>query len=93
MTEDIKEVEAAIKSIINQSEAVQENYKLLTSIKGVGFVTAAYRIAYTDNFQKFSNSRQFSCYAGVVPFEHPSGTSIRGKSRVSHYGIKKQSGY
>lgn len=89
LTEDIKEVEAAIKSIINQSEAVQENYKLLTSIKGVGFITAVYMIAYTDNFEKFSNSRQFSCYAGVVPFEHSSGTSIRGKSRVSHYANKK----
>lgn len=89
LTEDIKEVEAAIKSIINQSEAVQENYKLLTSIKGVGFITAAYMIAYTDNFQKFASSRQFSCYAGVVPFEHSSGTSIRGKSRVSHYANKK----
>ncbi len=89
LTEDIKEVEAAIKSIINQSEAVQENYNLLTSIKGVGFITAAYMIAYTDNFQKFASSRQFSCYAGVVPFEHSSGTSIRGKSRVSHYANKK----
>ncbi len=89
LTEDIKEVEAAIKSIINQSEAVQENYKLLTSIKGVGFITAVYMIAYTDNFQKFASSRQFSCYAGVVPFEHSSGTSIRGKSRVSHYANKK----
>jgi transposase len=89
LTEDIKEVEVAIKLIINQSEAVQENYKLLTSIKGVGFITAVYMIAYTDNFQKFASSRQFSCYAGVVPFEHSSGTSIRGKSRVSHYANKK----
>ncbi len=89
LTEDIKEVEVAIKLIINQSEAVHENYKLLTSIKGVGFITAIYMIAYTDNFQKFSSSRQFSCYAGVVPFEHSSGTSIRGKSRVSHYANKK----
>jgi transposase len=46
-------------------------------------------IAYTENLQKFSNSRQFSCYAGVAPFEHSSGTSIRGKSRVSHYANKK----
>jgi transposase len=89
LTEDIKELEAAIKSIINQSEAVRDNYNLLISIKGVGFITAAYMIAYTDNFQKFSRSRQFSCYAGVVPFEHSSGTSIRGKSRVSHYANKK----
>jgi transposase len=82
-------VEAATQSIIEQSEALQKNYQLLTSIKGVGLITAVYMIAYTENFQKFSNSRQFSCYAGVVPFEHSSGTSIRGKSRVSHYANKK----
>ena len=89
LTADIREVEAAIRSIIKQSEAMQNNYQLLTSIKGVGFITAVYMIAYTDNFQKFANSRKFSCYAGVVPFEHSSGTSIRGKSRVSHYANKK----
>jgi transposase len=89
LTADIREVEVAIGSIIKQSEALQLNYKLLTSIKGVGLITAAYMIAYTDNFQKFANSRKFSCYAGVVPFEHSSGTSIRGKSRVSHYANKK----
>jgi transposase len=44
---------------------------------------------HTDNFQKFSSSRQFSCYTGVVPLEHSSRTSIRGKSRVSHYANKK----
>jgi transposase len=88
LTTDIREVEAAIQSILEQSEALQMNYQLLTSIKGVGFITAVYMIAYTDNFQKFSNSRKFSCYAGVVPFEHSSGTSIRGKSRVSHYANK-----
>jgi transposase len=89
LTADIREVEAAIKSIIEQSEALQMNYQLLISIKGVGFITAVYMIAYTDNFQKFASSRKFSCYAGVVPFEHNSGTSIRGKSRVSHYANKK----
>ncbi|WP_423803173.1 transposase [Paraflavisolibacter caeni] len=51
--------------------------------------TAAYIIAYTDNFQKFSNSRLLSCYAGVALFEHSIGTNIRGKSRVSDYANKK----
>ena len=30
-----------------------------------------------------------ACYCGVAPFEHTSGTSVRGKSRVSHYANKK----
>ncbi|HEY9709018.1 MAG TPA: IS110 family transposase, partial [Oculatellaceae cyanobacterium] len=34
-------------------------------------------------FQKFTSAKKFACYAGVAPFEHTSGTSIRGKTRVS----------
>lgn len=89
LTTDIKEVEAAIKKLIDQQEALHNNYKLLVSIKGIGFVTAVYMLAYTDNFSKFLNSRKFSCYAGLAPFEHSSGTSIRSRSRVSHYANKK----
>ena len=89
LSTDIKEVEAALKELIKQDNALQNNYKLLVSIKGVGFVTAIYMLAYTDNFQKFLNSRKFSCYAGLAPFEHSSGSSIRGRSRVSHFANKK----
>jgi transposase len=89
LSTDIKEIEAAIKELIKGDDALQNNYKLLVSIKGVGFVTAVYMLAYTDNFQKFINSRKFSCYAGLAPFEHSSGSSIRGRSRVSHFANKK----
>ena len=89
ITADIKEVEAAIKELIKEDEALLNNYKLLVSIKAVGFVTSIYMLAYTENFGKFLNSRKFACYAGLAPFEHTSGTSLRGKNRVSHYANKK----
>jgi transposase len=86
---DIREVEQAIKELIKADEALLNNYNLLVSIKGVGFVSAVFMLACTENFKKFTNSKKFSCYAGLVPFEHKSGTSIRGRSRVSHYANKK----
>lgn len=89
LTKDIKEVETSIKNLIKGDEALLNNYKLLVSIKAVGFVTAVYMLAYTENFRKFLNSRKFACYAGLAPFEHTSGTSLRGKNRVSHYANKK----
>lgn len=89
LTQDIQEVEAAIKKMIKEDEALLNNYKLLISIKAVGFVTAVYMLAYTENFRKFLNSRKFACYAGLAPFEHTSGTSLKGKKRVSHYANKK----
>lgn len=89
LSAEIKEVEAAIKGLIKEDEALSNNYRLLVSIKAIGFVTAVYMLAYTDNFQKFLNSRKFACYAGLAPFEHASGTSLKGKNRVSHYANKK----
>ena len=89
LTTDIQEVEAAIKGLIKEDDALFNNYKLLLSIKAVGFVTAVYMLAYTDNFRKFLNSRKFACYARLAPFEHTSGTALRGKNRVSPYANKK----
>jgi transposase len=89
LSEDIKQVEKAMKQLIKQHAELQNNYDLLVSIKGIGFVIAAYMLAYTNNFTKFDDSSKFNCYAGLVPFEHTSGTSIRGKSRVSHFANKK----
>lgn len=85
----IKVIEKEIKQQIAQDQGLSVNYKLLLTIKGIGPVTAAYMLACTDNFSRFENSRKFSCYAGLAPFEHSSGSSIRGKNRVSHYANKK----
>jgi transposase len=88
LSAEIREVEAAIKELIHTQEVLANNYRLLVSIKGIGFVTAVYMLACTENFTRFLNSRKFSCYAGLAPFEHRSGTSVRARSRVSHFANK-----
>jgi transposase len=35
------------------------------------------------NFERFDNAKQLASYAGVVPFEYSSGSSIRGKHQVN----------
>jgi len=42
----------------------------------------------TNNFTSFENGRKYACYSGIAPFENTSGTSIKGKSRVSYLGNK-----
>jgi transposase len=37
----------------------------------------------------YSTPRQLACYAGVVPFEHTSGKSIRAKPKVHYLANKK----
>ena len=46
-------------------------------------------IAYTDNFSKFENWRKFASYCGIAPFPYQSGTSIKGRTKVSHLANKK----
>ena len=46
-------------------------------------------IAYTSAFTKFKNARKFASYCGIAPFPNSSGTSIRGRSKVSNLANKK----
>lgn len=85
----IKKIEVDIMKLIKKDEAVERNFKLLTTIPGIGKVNAWMTIVYTDNFERFSDGRKYGANAGVVPYEHSSGISIRGKSRVSHMANKE----
>jgi transposase len=86
---EILTIEAEIRSLIHQNEAYKLNFELLTSIRGIGEVNAWMTIAYTENFTSFDDPRKYAVYVGVVPFDHRSGTSIKGKSRVSHLANKE----
>jgi len=41
------------------------------------------------NFTAFQNARQLACYVGLAPFPYQSGTSIRGRNKVSPIADKK----
>jgi len=85
----IKQVEKQITDIITADEQMNKVYTLLKSVPGVGPHIAAYLIVYTRCFTVFENSRKFACYAGIAPFEHQSGISIKGRNRVSHLANKR----
>ncbi len=80
---DIKETEKAIEVLIDTDERLKELFSYIESVPGVGKVTATEIIINTNEFKKINNPRKYACYAGVAPFEHTSGTSVRGKTRTS----------
>jgi transposase len=84
----VKKSEARLEKIIKSDPTLSKNYQLITSIPGIGPVNGWMTIAYTENFENFANGRRYGAYCGVVPYEHRSGTSIKGKSRVSHMANK-----
>jgi len=87
-TKQIVELETRMKMLVKSDETLYKHCMLLTSVKGIGWIIACYMICKTKDFTSFANGRKFNCYAGIAPFEHQSGSSIRGRSRVSHLANK-----
>lgn len=82
LKKSLKNIEAEIKLIVKSTEAIHQNYDLLISVPGIGHLTAVYLICCTANFAGGHSGKQIACYAGVVPFDHTSGKSIKGRNKV-----------
>ena len=82
-------IEREILLEIRSDSRLDQLYRIITSVDGVGKITATYIITTTNEFIKINEAKKYACYGGVVPFDHSSGSSVRGKSRVSHMANKK----
>lgn len=82
-------MEKELLEAVQSDPAIARNYELATSVIGVGMVNALLFIMYSSNFVGIPEPRSFACYSGIAPFEHSSGTSVRGKTKVSHPANKQ----
>jgi transposase len=89
LKKQLRQIEASISGLVARNETFKQQDELLQSIPGVGRQTAVTFIAYTQAFTLFKNHRQFACFAGVAPFEYSSGSSVRGRTKVSQLANKK----
>jgi transposase len=87
LEKEIKGIESRILSLVKQEH--QEQLTLLKSIPGLGVKTAMFLIVVTDGFKKFENASQLCSYVGITPTIRESGSSVRGRSRISKVGNKK----
>jgi len=85
----LKQIDNRIISIVNDNKTISACFQLATSVPGIGKQSAVYLIIKTRCFTRFDNWRKLACYAGIAPFEYFSGSSIRGKTKVSHLADKK----
>ena len=67
----------------------QQQLTNLKSIPGLGTKTALFLIVITDGFSKFERASQLCSYVGITPTIRISGSSVRGKSRISKVGNRK----
>jgi len=89
LDKQIAKIEEQMDQIIQCNEKLKRQRNLMISITGIGQQTALYMIVNTAGFSKFKNSRCFASYCGIAPFPNSSGTSVRGKTKVSSLANKK----
>lgn len=85
LKKQLKEVEKDIETQLEKDLLLKEKVAKLTTIKGVGMLSAVTVIAETDGFALINNQRQLVSYAGYDAVENQSGKRI-GKTRISKKG-------
>jgi transposase len=86
LDDEIKKLAKKIRSHINDDPDMRTKKDLLETIPGVGERTIAMLLAFSINPERFENARQATAYAGLDPRQHESGTSVKGKPRISKVG-------
>lgn len=80
------EIKSDIAQIINNNPELKETIDRITTIPGVGALTATIVLAETNGFELIRSKSQLTSYAGLDVKEKQSGTSVKGKPRISKKG-------
>ena len=80
LAKDLQQVNKQIDTLIKSNEKLNRLFNLLTSVAGIDAVTATGFILTNKAFTDGRNAKQFASYAGVAPFPHQSGSSVKEAS-------------
>ena len=81
-----KEIKRDLDKIVNNQATLKKEIEDVSTIPGVGRLTAIIVLAETNGFELIRNKRQLTSYAGLDVKEKQSGTSVKGKPRISKKG-------
>lgn len=85
LEKEITQIECEMAQLIDNERFLKEKMTLITSIKGVGKLTAYRVLALMPNVSCFQSAKQFAAYIGITPKQHQSGKFI-GKTTISRLG-------
>lgn len=84
----IKKVDSQIAAVVAKNKELAEIKKRISTVPGVGPVLSTALIITTNGFKRLNQAGALACYAGVVPFEFSSGSSIYRKPKISSMSDK-----
>lgn len=82
-------VEARLLAYVKEDDILEKQYHLVKSVHGTGSQTAMFIVVLTQGFTIFNDYRKFACYCGLAPFGNTSGTTLKGKPKISHLANKR----
>ena len=88
LSAELEHLDALILTHFDQHPELKKDFDLLTSIKSVGFQLGLNMLVILRSHH-FDTAEQVATFLGVVPVEKNSGTSVRGKPRLSKIGPPK----
>lgn len=84
----IETIKNSIHELLKQHKELLENFQLLLTIPGIGEESAIAILAEVPNIRAFRNARQLAAYAGAIPRNITSGSSVYAKPRLSKVGSR-----
>lgn len=89
LKEEIHKTRRLIRDSVDQNPDLRGKRELLESIPGIGAVTSAMILAEFGDVERFGNARRMASFCGLAPKHRESGSSVRGKSRMSKIGSSR----
>lgn len=86
LNKQIMQIKEEINALVKGDKEVKKSVEVISSAPGVGTLTAVTVLAETNGFELIRNKRQLTSYAGFDVKEKLSGTSVKGKPRISKKG-------
>jgi transposase len=86
LDEQIAQIERQIRDHIDSDPTLKDQRKLLESVPGIGPVVSAMLLSYYGGDLRFNSSKQAVAFAGLDTSRRESGSSVRGKPRLSKKG-------
>jgi transposase len=86
LDDQIETLAKTIRDHLNNDAALKDKRALLDSIPGLGERTIATLLAFYADPERFANARQAVAFTGIDPRQHESGSSVKGKPRMSKVG-------
>lgn len=86
LDKQVSAIEKELRQTVQKDPALQQRIENVYTAKGLGFITVIGVVAEMNGFILFRNRNQVVSYAGYDVVEKESGTSVKGKPRISKKG-------